>query len=162
MISRRPAQYIMVHVSWHQCHCDLYRIFMEGYSEAAPAPALAHVHPRERARLRRRCLEHADAIVRVLADFVDHMPPSGSCHHHHHHHHHLERDAAVCAFEAARIVLFCSRVPPEAEECSSLSSPAAVSKSASEAAIVKARTCLHVITKYFPSSAPIQPMVSST
>ncbi|KAK7746546.1 hypothetical protein SLS62_009409 [Diatrype stigma] len=143
---RWQAQYIMVHMSWHQCHCDLYRIFMEGYSEAAPPLALAHTHPRERARMQQRCLEHAEGIVRVLTDFVNYGRPDD--------HRHLERDAAVCAFESARIILFRSRTALPDE--SSLSSPSR--KPDAEAAIAKARTCLHIITKYFPSSAPIQPM----
>ncbi|RYP68645.1 hypothetical protein DL771_006515 [Monosporascus sp. 5C6A] len=114
--STRQAQYIMVHMSWHQCHCDLYRIFMDGYSEAAPSPVLAHVHPNER------------------ADFVNYG--KSDCL--------LERDAAVCAFESARIILFCSRMSPGG--------------SALDLAIGKAKICLHVITMYFHSSAPIKPM----
>lgn len=73
-------------MSWHQCHCDLYRIFMEGYSEAAPPLALAHIHPHERARMRQRCLEHAEGIVRVLTDFMNYGRPDD--------YRHLERDAA--------------------------------------------------------------------
>ncbi|RYO80119.1 hypothetical protein DL766_001561 [Monosporascus sp. MC13-8B] len=69
--SPRQAQYIMVHMSWHQCHCDLYRIFMDGYSEAAPSPVLAHIHPNERADMQQRCLEHAEGIVRILTDFAN-------------------------------------------------------------------------------------------
>lgn len=73
-------------MSWHQCHCDLYRIFMEGYSEAAPPLALAHIYPHERARMQQRCLEHAEEIVRVLTDFVNYGRPDD--------YRHLERDAA--------------------------------------------------------------------
>lgn len=126
----------MAHMSWHQCHCDLYRIFMDGYSEAAPSSALAYIHPSERVRMQRRCLEHAEGIIRILTDFVNHGRPDCL----------LERDAAVCAFESARIVLFHSRMSPEG--------------SASDAAMAMARTCLHIITEYFRSSAPIQLMVS--
>lgn len=60
----------------------------------------------------------------------------------------------VCAFESARIILFRSRMPASPDDLSK--TPDA------DAAIAKARTCLHIITKYFPSSAPIQPMVSRT
>ncbi|RYO73838.1 hypothetical protein DL764_011051 [Monosporascus ibericus] len=132
--SPRQAQYIMVHMSWHQCHCDLYRIFMDGYSEAAPSPVLAHVRPNERADMRQRCLEHAEGIIRILTDFVNYG--KSDCL--------LERDAAVCAFESARIILFCSRMSSGG--------------SALEVAIGKAKICLHVITMYFHSSAPIKPM----
>ncbi|RYP85807.1 hypothetical protein DL770_004986 [Monosporascus sp. CRB-9-2] len=132
--SPRQAQYIMVHMSWHQCHCDLYRIFMDGYSEAAPSPVLAHVHPNERADMQQRCLEHAEGIIRILTDFVNYG--KSDCL--------LERDAAVCAFESARIILFCSRMSPGG--------------SALDVAIGKAKICLHVITMYFHSSAPIKPM----
>ncbi|RYP59063.1 hypothetical protein DL769_008697 [Monosporascus sp. CRB-8-3] len=132
--SPRQAQYIMVHMSWHQCHCDLYRIFMDGYSEAAPSPVLAHIHPHARADMQQRCLEHAEGIIRILTDFVNYG--KSDCL--------LERDAAVCAFESARIILFCSRMSPGG--------------SALDVAIGKAKICLHVITMYFHSSAPIKPM----
>lgn len=127
----------MVHMSWHQSHCDLYRIFMDGYSEAAPSSALACIHPHERVRMQQRCLEHAEGIIRILTDFVNHG--KSDCL--------LERDTAVCAFESARIVLFHSRMSSEG--------------SVSDAAMAKARTCLHIITNYFRSSAPIQLTVSS-
>lgn len=35
-------------VSYHQCHCDIYRIFLNGYSEAAPTKLLASISAQDR------------------------------------------------------------------------------------------------------------------
>ncbi|KAI0860203.1 hypothetical protein F4860DRAFT_232164 [Xylaria cubensis] len=135
-----PAQFVMLHMSYHQYHCDLYRMFLNGYSEAAPSMLLANIRSQDRIAMQAKCLEHAENIIRILGDFLTH---------------HtrlsrgrsrlllLERDGAVCAFESARLVMFGARLP-----CAT---------STLEAAIHKARTVsLHFITEFFPYSASTQ------
>ncbi|KAJ8122349.1 hypothetical protein ONZ43_g1431 [Nemania bipapillata] len=46
--SELPAQFAMLHMSYHQCHCDLYRMFLNGYSEAAPSKLLASIRTQDR------------------------------------------------------------------------------------------------------------------
>ncbi|KAI0169433.1 fungal-specific transcription factor domain-containing protein [Hypoxylon sp. FL1284] len=123
------AQFIMLHMSWHQCHCDLYRLGLDGYSEAAPSPILAAIHPRGRIAMQFKCFEHAESIIRIVSDFSSHG--NGECL--------LERDAAVCAFESARLVMFGSRTPG--------------ATSSLDLAISKARLSLDMITRFFPYSA---------
>ncbi|KAI0452645.1 hypothetical protein F5B21DRAFT_482398 [Xylaria acuta] len=135
-----PAQFVMLHMSYYQCHCDLYRMFLNGYSEAAPSMLLASIHSQDRITMQAKCLEHAENIIQILGDFLTH---------------HtrlsrgrnrlllLERDAAVCAFESARLVMFGARL--------------ARATSTLEGAIHKARAVsLHFITEFFPYSASTQ------
>ncbi|KAI0903487.1 hypothetical protein F4823DRAFT_629362 [Ustulina deusta] len=137
-----PAQFVMLHLSFYQCHCDLYRMFLTGYSEAAPTRFLADIPPQDSVAMQAKCLEHAESIFRILGDFVTNRP-GGS---------HdcsrlflLERDAAVCAFESARVVMFGARLP-----CAT---------STLEAAIHKARNIsLYFITKFFQYSASTRPL----
>ncbi|KAI1771263.1 fungal-specific transcription factor domain-containing protein [Hypoxylon cercidicola] len=131
---RWQAQFVMLHMSWHQCHCDLYRLGLDGYSEAAPSPMLMAIHPRERIAMQFKCFEHAESIIRIVSDFSTHG--NGDCL--------LERDAAVCAFESARLVMFSSRIPG--------------APSSLDLAINKARLSLNLITKFFPYSASTQPL----
>ncbi|XXH02970.1 hypothetical protein Hte_009360 [Hypoxylon texense] len=128
------AQFIMLWMSWHQCHCDLYRLGLDGYSEAAPSPILMAIHPRERIAMQFKCFEHAESIIRIVSDFSTHG--NGECL--------LERDAAVCAFESARLVMFSSRIPG--------------APSSLDLAINKAKLSLHLITRFFPYSASTQPL----
>ncbi|KAI2616182.1 hypothetical protein GGS26DRAFT_449407 [Hypomontagnella submonticulosa] len=131
---RWQAQFLMLHMSLHQCHCDLYRLGLDGYSEAAPSPVLVAIHPRDRIAMQFKCLEHAESIIRIVSDFSNHG--DGDCL--------LERDAAVCAFESARLVMFGSRIPG--------------STSSLDVAINKAKLSLSLITRFFPYSASTQPL----
>ncbi|OTB02921.1 hypothetical protein M426DRAFT_322164 [Hypoxylon sp. CI-4A] len=128
------AQFVMLHMSWHQCHCDLYRLGLDGYSEAAPSPVLLALHPRDRVAMQFQCLEHAEGIIRIVSDFSTHG--NGELF--------LDRDAAVCAFESARLVMFGSRI---AGAVSNL-----------DVAINKAKLSLNLITRFFPYSASTQPL----
>lgn len=131
---RWQAQFLMLHMSWHQCHCDLYRLGLDGYSEAAPSPILVAIHPRERIAMQSKCFEHAESIIRIVSDFSNHG--SGDIF--------LERDAAVCAFESARLVMFGSRTQG--------------TFSTLDVAINKAKLSLNLITRFFPYSASTQPL----
>ncbi|KAI1135915.1 fungal-specific transcription factor domain-containing protein [Hypoxylon sp. FL0543] len=131
---RWQAQFLMLHMSWHQCHCDLYRLGLDGYSEAAPSPVLIAIHPRDRVAMQFKCLEHAENIIRIVSDFSNYG--DFECL--------LERDAAVCAFESARLVMFGSRIPGAV--------------SSLDVAINKAKSSLNLITRFFPYSASTRPL----
>ncbi|TGJ83481.1 hypothetical protein E0Z10_g5311 [Xylaria hypoxylon] len=134
-----PAQFVMLHMSYYQCHCDLYRMFLTGYSEAAPSGLLANIRPQDRIAIQGQCLEHAENIIRILGDFITNHPNGES------QLLLLERDAAVCAFESARLVMFGARL--------------LCATSTLEVSIHKARDIsLHFITKFFPYSASTRPL----
>ncbi|KAI1448906.1 fungal-specific transcription factor domain-containing protein [Annulohypoxylon stygium] len=133
--SKWQAQLIMLHMSWHQCHCDMYRLGLDGYSEAAPSPVLLALHPRDRAEMQLKCLEHAESIIRIVSDFLDYGDGRSL----------LERDIAVCAFESARLVMFGgSRIIGAASNL--------------DVAVSKAKLSLTLITSFFPHSASTQPL----
>lgn len=129
-------QFVMLHLSWNQCFCDMYRAFLSGYSEAAPLPVIAGIHPGSREAMQRRCLEHAENIIQIVTDFWNNCSRDFV----------LERDTAVCAFEAARIVMFLASVSGEGMSM--------------DGAIRKARFCLEMITHFFSHSAATQALVS--
>lgn len=124
-------------MSWHQCHCDLYRIFLTGYPEATPHAAVEGMSAPERALMKDKCLAHAEQIVKVLSDFVQHKDERDM----------LEFDAAVCAYHGARLILFGTYTGKD-----NTGLPM-------QMAINKAQLCLDVITRYFDFSAQLKPMV---
>ncbi|KAJ4141954.1 hypothetical protein NW754_014743 [Fusarium falciforme] len=132
----RPPQYAIMHMSWHQCHCDLYRIFLTGYPEATPHAAVEGMSAPERALMKDKCLAHAEQIVKVLSDFVQHKDERDM----------LEFDAAVCAYHGARLILFGTYTGKD-----NTGLPM-------QMAINKAQLCLDVITRYFDFSAQLKPM----
>ncbi|CAM1507893.1 Fc.00g047410.m01.CDS01 [Cosmosporella sp. VM-42] len=132
----RPPQYAIMHMSWHQCHCDLYRIFLTGYPESTPHAAVEGMTAPERALMKDKCLGHAEQIVKVLSDFVQHKDER----------HMLEFDAAVCAYHGARLILFGTYTGRD-----NTGLPM-------QMAINKAQLCLDVITRYFDFSAQLKPM----
>jgi hypothetical protein len=132
-----PPQYALLHMSWHQCHCDLYRPFLTDYPELGPHAALNGMPEPDRILMRDKCLEHAEQIVRVLADFVQNKEQQ----------HLLEHDAAVCTYHAARLVLFGTYNASEE------------SKFPRRMAMDKAQMCLDVLKQYFSFSAQLESMV---
>ncbi|KAI1125298.1 hypothetical protein F5Y10DRAFT_268231 [Nemania abortiva] len=132
-----PAQFVMLHMSYHQCHCDLYRMFLNGYSEAAPSKLLASIRTEDRLSMQAQCLKHAESILRILGDFITNYPSDDR------RLLLLERDAAVCAFESARLVMFGARLP-----CAT---------STLETSIRKAQeVSLHFVSNFFTYSASTQ------
>ncbi|KAF2450547.1 hypothetical protein P171DRAFT_349303 [Karstenula rhodostoma CBS 690.94] len=131
-----PPQYALLHMSWHQCHCDLYRPFMPDYPELGPHAALNGMSEPDRILMRDKCLGHAEEIVRILADFVQHKEEQ----------HLLEHDAAVCTYHAARLILFGTHNASHKSEY-----PVST-------ALNKAQLCLDVIKRYFSFSAQLESM----
>ncbi|KAI0390600.1 hypothetical protein F5Y17DRAFT_51473 [Xylariaceae sp. FL0594] len=132
-----PSRLVLLHVSYHQCHCDMFRLFLNGSSEAAPTGVLGMMKQQDYISMQAKCLQHAEEITQIIDDFTKYCDTS----------HLLERDTAVCAFESARILLF---------GCSQLNLTSTVTL---ETAIHKARTIsLPFITKYFAYSAATRPL----
>ncbi|KAH6987951.1 hypothetical protein BKA56DRAFT_629983 [Ilyonectria sp. MPI-CAGE-AT-0026] len=132
----RPPQYAITHMSWHQCHCDLYRIFLTGYPESTPHAAVEGMAATDRALMKDKCLGHAEQIVKVLSDFVQHKDERDM----------LEFDAAVCAYHGARLILFGTYTGRD-----NTGLPM-------QMAINKAQLCLDVIARYFDFSAQLKAM----
>ncbi|KAK4236538.1 hypothetical protein C8A03DRAFT_35538 [Achaetomium macrosporum] len=131
----RP-QYIMMHMSYRQCHCDLYRIFLSGYPEAAPQRNIEGIKPRDVATMRHRCLKNAQEILDILF-YYDSQADAGQL---------LDFNAAVCTYHAARLVLF------------GTSSGKGGIDFSMEAAIDSAQRSLDILSRRFAFSAAADPM----
>ncbi|KAK8005898.1 hypothetical protein PG991_012195 [Apiospora marii] len=64
--SRWFVRYTAVQIGWHQSHCDIYRIFLSGYREAAPVDVIRACAPDYVAQAAAACLRHARAIIDII------------------------------------------------------------------------------------------------
>ncbi|KAI1313217.1 hypothetical protein F5Y03DRAFT_159392 [Xylaria venustula] len=94
--SPRLCVYIMIHVWWRQCHCDLYRIVLSGLKEALPKSSVGRLEPQFVSHCIRQCFEHAIAMVEIfrLVLALDGGLPV------------TDLDLSVCAYQCARMLFF--------------------------------------------------------
>ncbi|KAH8652306.1 hypothetical protein BX600DRAFT_441196 [Xylariales sp. PMI_506] len=94
--SPRLCVFIMIHIWWRQCHCDLYRIVMTGLKEALPRSSLDRLSPQFVVFCERQCYEHALAMVDIfrLATSLDGGLPV------------TDLDLPGCAYQCARMLYF--------------------------------------------------------
>lgn len=133
-----PRQ-ILVHLSFHHSQCDLYRLLVRNYREAAPAAVLDAVDPALLARAEQLCLRHATATVDILATLNQVSQRAQR----------LEFDAAICGYHATRLLLFIAAQ-------SSTTSP---NKPSEEWALSRAELCLASLRRFFPSSRLARPVL---
>ena len=92
--SPRLGIYIMTHIWWEQCHCDLYRLWLPGFREALPENLINQMNVDFASHCRRQCYEHArtmaDMFAQVLALGND-IPVS-------------DLDLPLCAYQCARML----------------------------------------------------------
>ncbi|KIW99878.1 uncharacterized protein Z518_10806 [Rhinocladiella mackenziei CBS 650.93] len=133
--SKKQARHLMLHQSWHLSHCDLYRIFLTGYREAAPASTLEGIDNREILRMQSLCLQHALTIVQIIAEFSKHCTAQT-----------IDSDTAICAYHSTRIILFTSQTDRL---------PQRLSKTA---ALEQVRVCQNIMNRFFATSPVVEPM----
>jgi hypothetical protein len=94
--SPRLYVYVMTHVWWQQCHCDLYRIGLVGLREALPRDAIARLDPRFVVLCRQQCYGHARAIADIFALVLalDNGIPISDV------------DLPLCAYQCARMLYY--------------------------------------------------------
>ncbi|KAI1034284.1 hypothetical protein LB503_012582 [Fusarium chuoi] len=136
-ISRWLPRLLLAHISWHQTHCDINRILLAGYSEAAPAAVLVGHDHQVLLAAEAQCLHHATRIIYILTALNQHSTQ----------HHVLEFDTAICAYHATRLILFISRFGR---------GPARPSP---EFALSRAELCLAALKRFFRFSALVSPIV---
>lgn len=139
--SRWLLRYALAHLSWHQCHCDLYRLFLSGYKEAAPDVVTGSVSPRFTENAVRVCLHHAQCIIAILHDLAD-LDADFKV---------VDSDIAICSYHASRIIIFISRSslkPPDSED---LTTESAVTKARSTLAILRRLYRRSTLAKYILS-----------
>ncbi|KAF5520405.1 Arylsulfatase [Colletotrichum aenigma] len=70
---------LFMHVSFHQAHCDLYRILLSGYPEAAPRVVLDAIDEGYVTAAYHNCLKHSTSISQILTNLRSTQPqPSAS------------------------------------------------------------------------------------
>lgn len=124
--SRWIARYVGIHLSWHQCHCDLFRLFLSGYRESAPEVIINSLPEGYVSKAVALCLRHAQAIIRILKD-INNLNPRLQV---------AGPDLAICGYHACRLVLFISRShmnPPD----SGITEPIALDAATSTMDIIK-------------------------
>ncbi|RYO89566.1 hypothetical protein DL764_008555 [Monosporascus ibericus] len=128
---------VLLHTSWHQAHCDLYRLLLRGYPEAAPTVVLDALEPSHTAAAESECLKHSTAIIQTLTNLNQQSTSR----------HLLEFDMAICAYHASRLLLFISRF--------------GISKDRPTAEFVISRVdlCLAALRRFFSSSELVKPII---
>lgn len=101
--SPRLCVYIMIHVWWRQCHCDLYRMFLAGLKEALPQSGLNRLDPQFLSYCVRQCYEHALAmtdVFKLILSLDGGLPVT-------------DLDLPGCAYQCARLIYFVYQTNPE-------------------------------------------------
>lgn len=100
--SPRICVFVMIHVWWRQCHCDLYRLALAGLREALPRPALETLDDNFIDHCQRQCVEHALAMANIFAlmQKLNARPVT-------------DLDLAVCAYQCARMLTYAFHNYPE-------------------------------------------------
>lgn len=156
-----PRQ-LLVHLSFHQCHCDLYRLLLPGYREAARPPVLDALDRPLLARAELLCLQHATAIVDILATLNQQSQRVQL----------LEFDTAICGYHATRILLFIARFGSSGSSGSSSSLPSPAPAPAPAGPAVQARAVISEewarsraelamasLRRFFPTSRLVRPVL---
>ncbi|KAE8419773.1 hypothetical protein BDV36DRAFT_127437 [Aspergillus pseudocaelatus] len=93
-------RFIVLHVLWHQCYCDLYRCITNGLIESVPASTLNEFDTAFVLRCWEQCTHHAVQIAGILTSLTD-LRLEFSI---------LPLDMAVCAYQCIRLLLHGQRV----------------------------------------------------
>ncbi|KAK1968032.1 hypothetical protein LY78DRAFT_457040 [Colletotrichum sublineola] len=93
--SPRLCVFIMIHVWWRQCNCDLFRIGLVGLRDSLSRSASKRLGPGFIARCQRQCFEHALEMTNMFASIkqLDHYPVA-------------DLDMPVCAYQCIRMLYY--------------------------------------------------------
>jgi hypothetical protein len=92
--SPRLGIFIMTHVWWQQCHCDLYRLWISGTREALPESVVGQMNPEFVSHCRRQCYDHARTMADMFAQLLalgSEIPV-------------MDLDLPVCAHQTAKLL----------------------------------------------------------
>ncbi|OJJ49315.1 hypothetical protein ASPZODRAFT_14035 [Penicilliopsis zonata CBS 506.65] len=135
------VRHLDIHLAWHHAHCDLYRLFLRGCADAAPEVVLDALEPSLVAHAHQTCDEHSAWMATALAGLSSSAAGSDRV---------LPLGAAVCAFQAARLVLF---LP-------TFQAPGYHNRCRADEALRRAKSFLSFLQVSFGASAPTRDMVS--
>lgn len=132
-------RHLMMRLSFHQTHIDLYRLLLRSFRDAAPRVVLDGLDSGFLAAAEELCIRHARMTVQTIATLDGVLaddPPRL-----------IEFDTAICAYTASRILLFTARFGSTAERPSE------------EFALSRAELCLAVVRRFFPRSMLVRPII---
>lgn len=98
--SRWFARVLQVTATWHQAHCDLYRIFLPNYQAVAPKVIMDTIEPSLKEHALAQCEEHVQHLNHIMQQLLR-LPEAQT----------LPRYIAVCAYHATRLSLFLAASP---------------------------------------------------
>jgi hypothetical protein len=93
--SPRICVFVMIHVWWRQCHCELYRLGLVGLREALPRLALEKFDESFIEHCQRQCVDHAMAMASIFSSMqkLGAKPVA-------------DLDLAMCAYQCARMLKY--------------------------------------------------------
>ncbi|KAF4120712.1 Fungal trans [Geosmithia morbida] len=93
--SPRICVFVMIHVWWRQCHCDLYRLGLIGLREALPGDTLDRFDESFIEHCQRQCVDHATAMASIFSSMqkLNARPVA-------------DLDLAICAYQCARMLKY--------------------------------------------------------
>jgi hypothetical protein len=92
--STQLPRYVMLHIWWHQCHCDLFRTLTTGFRESVPEVMLQRIDPTFISYCQDKCVQHAKSIADIVSAFLDLGPEFPV----------MDNDIAVCSYQSIRII----------------------------------------------------------
>jgi hypothetical protein len=138
--SRWLPRYLIMRLSFHQTHIDLYRLLLRNFRDAAPRVVLDSLDAEFLNTAETLCIRHARQTVQtiaVLSSSLHEDPPRL-----------LEFDTAICAYTASRMLLFTARFGSTPERPSE------------EFALSRAELCLAAVRRFFPRSMLVRPIIA--
>lgn len=135
--SRWFPRYLMASLSWHQVHCDLYRIFLPGYAEAVPRVIMDTTDVNFRHHAAEMCRIHVQLIFKILHGVLKEADVPL-----------LPLYVAVCTYQAARLTLFLPSLP------------SGNSRITTESAMSSATTALGILYKFFSATPWAQDIIA--
>ncbi|CAK7227484.1 hypothetical protein SBRCBS47491_006583 [Sporothrix bragantina] len=132
------SRYIMVYTSWHQCHCDAYRVLLSGYYWAVPDDVIQRADHAFVAHCQQQCREHAQSIIDALCAVLD-LPMELPL---------MDPDLATCAFQSARILHYVHSKTPDTSQQNSWK------------VYNMLQSCVEVVKKIFGNKPVTAPVIS--
>lgn len=105
----RLCVYLMTHIWWRQCHCDLYRIALVGRRESLSKKSIQMLDPAFVRLCKEQCFEHAKAMAEMFAEvtrFDKGVPVS-------------DLDLPVCVYQCANTLFYTLAACPDEFDLSS-------------------------------------------
>lgn len=133
--NRWLPRHLLMRLSWHQCHCDLYRLTLRNFRDSAPKVVVESLPQAFLDEAETSCIHHAQSTVQWLMSLSTMEPRL------------LEFDTAICAYTASRLLLFTARFGL---------SP---NRPSEDFALNRAELCLSTVQKFFPTSVLVRPIV---